>query len=129
MGFLSNLLKGLFGGNTRSASSYGVDTDQGLRNIEEAVAAIFNEGYEIKHDVSVKTLGDYDTNYKFAHVVYDVNGTIKLAVLLVEHNRDKTRKFLNAKQACADNNIPCVHFFDFMRNDRDYVENRIRTSL
>ena len=128
MGFLSNLLKGLFGGSTRSTSSYEVDTDQGLRNIEQAVATIF-EGYEIKHNVPVKTFGDYDSVYKFAHVVYDIDGRVKLAVLLVRRNGKKNRNFYNAKQACDDNGIPFVFFYDYMPNEAAYVDNRIRTSL
>ena len=140
MGFFKDLIKSFLGipedagqrvkdemrRNRHRGSS--IDTDQGLKNIEEAVAAIF-EGYEVKHNVTVQTFGAYESNYTYAHVVYDVNGTAKLAVLLVPHNGQNNRHFYNAKKACTDNNIPFVHFYDCMANEREYVENRIRTSL
>lgn len=138
MGFLGNLLKGLlgirddaerFGDRASRQSKYSFDPDERVKNIEHAVTTIF-EGYEVKHKVPVTAFGNYESNFKFAHVVYDTDGRAKLAVLILGNSsHKKTRHFYNAKQACEDNGIPFVFFYDYMPNEAEYVENRIRTSL
>ena len=129
MGFLSNLFKGLFGGASSSSSRPRVDEAQGRQNIEDAVRAVFAEGYEIRTHVSVNTIGEYDTTYSYDYVAYDMEGNAKAAILIIPHNGKGNKSFYNAKKACEDHNIPFIHFYEHMWNEREYVENRIRNSL
>lgn len=127
MGFLGNLFKGLFGGSTSNRRT-NEDEDVHL-NIKESLNVIFGEGYEVKRNVNVSTLGEYDTTYDLSYVVYDNEGTAKVAIIVLYHNGQANRNFRNLRKACEENNIPFVHFYNHMWNKRDYVENRIRTAL
>lgn len=62
-------------------------------------------------------------------IVLTLNGAPVAVVMWTPHGRGASSDFKNAMQTAYDYNVPFVNFFDFMRNDKDYVIERICNSI
>ena len=90
------------------------------------LASEFGGAYEIRENISPAELGGSGRNYDFG--LYRAGRLIGV-VVLIEHNRDRSAAFINAKRACANANVPFISFYYHMPNERGYVIARIKSFL
>ncbi len=132
---------------TQAAPSYARETTRASKasmenySVYQASDVIKNAfpEYEIMNNVSPEQFGWIaSTQYKnqkrkaFCRnfdIVLTRNGAPAAIVMWTPHGRDTSSDFNNAKRTAYDYRIPFINFFDFMRNDNDYVIERIRNSI
>ena len=104
----------------------------------EVIREAFPE-YEIKTNINPEQFGwTPSTEYKnpkrkaFCRnfdIVLTLNGAPVAVVMWTPHGRGALSDFKNAWQTARDYRVPFINFFDFMRNDKEYVIERIRESI
>ncbi len=57
------------------------------------------------------------------------NGRLKVVVLFLAHNGQRTKRYNNIKQCCDMMRIPVVRFYNDYPNEDQYVINRINSYL
>ena len=90
----------------------------------------FNE-YEIKKNVPVANL-DNKVNglgYRDYNYLLCKNGRLCCAIMLTNHNCDKNKQFIGAKNTCLNVKIPFLNFYTHFENEEQYVINRIKSAL
>ncbi len=145
---ITDTIKGKFGtsGATeapRESSRPTSHTQIDNRSFDEKLSTIVKNigDYEIRTNISPKELeeeagyelykrgGCYALPNDFSYALYH-NGERKLYINLwyfyEEYRRMANRKL---KEYCDNNNIKMLDFFDYMPNEADYMEDRIRKAL
>lgn len=114
--------------NNKKHSEVYISVDEtSKKTIENVVNSLFKgEEYCIRTNMA---LNGQEDGYKCSYVIFDEEDNIKMIIQLVPHNGDKNRGYYNLKKVCEVNNIPFVNFYTHMKNDKAYVEERIKSKL
>ncbi len=87
--------------------------------------------FEIKKNVPAESLSSAAAGKGYlglSFVLYR-GGRPAAAVMLTAHNKDRSRAFYGAKDACEKARIPFINFYTHYPNEHAYVTGRIRSMV
>ena len=112
-------------GNRQSQSDYFQAEPIEKKDIRpyfaEILASEFGQ-FQVRENVSLSEFGAEGRPYDFC--LYQ-NGVLVAVIVLAERNRTRNHPYWNSEKAARAMNVPFVHFYTHMPNERGFVIGRI----
>jgi hypothetical protein len=139
MGFLKNLfsviekVNDVLGEDNLASASVGrkgkVSKETICRERIEEVISTEYMGYELRKNIPSTEMYAPQDAVAYSYGIYNNGYPVLFINIIVDRNDYRTRRYRLAKKASEDNGVPHLNFFCHLPNEKEYISNRIRSTL